>query len=309
VDSVIRQVRASPEAKVEAIFLSLPKARLRAALVGCGIHASRTPGMHEAEGARLGLDYAYVLLDLDALDLPESALGDVLEAARRHGFAGLNVTHPFKQSIVPHLDELSEEAAAIGAINTVVFRTGRATGHNTDCWGFAESFRAAMQGADLDRVLLLGAGGAGRAVAHALLQLGAREILVYDIDRSRSAELCASIGSGHGSSRFIDVDDVADAAQEASGIVNTTPVGMTKYPGMPLPATALRPRLWVADIVYFPAETELLRAAAAAGCRTMSGRGMAVFQAVRAFDLIAGVRPDPQAMSRHFDDAAAQRLD
>jgi shikimate dehydrogenase len=306
VDHVLRQARVSPEAQVDAVFRSLPAARLRAALIGAGIQESRTPRMHEAEGARLGLDYAYSLIDYDALDLPESAIGALVEATRRHGFAGLNVTHPFKEGIIHHLDGLSEQAAAIGAVNTVVFAAGKAVGHNTDCWGFAESFRSTLHGTELSRVLLLGAGGAGKAVAHALSRLGAGQVMVYDIDRKRAAGLADSLNSVSQLPRAIAVRDVLEAAREASGIVNTTPVGMAKYPGMPVPAAALRPGIWVADAIYFPAETELLRTAAAAGCRIMPGKGMAVFQAVKAFELITSCRPDSDAMFRHFEAAGSQ---
>ncbi len=254
-----------------------------------------------AEGARLGIDYAYSLIDFDALGLPAEALEEVLGEAARRGFAGLNITHPFKQSVIPHLDFLSTDAGAIGAVNTVVFEAARTVGHNTDCWGFAESFRTEMQGADLSRVLLLGAGGAGRAVAYALSELGANQIEIFDLDAERSNGLAARLNSRSGSRRAFVARDVEEAAAAASGIVNTTPVGMAKYPGTPIPARAMRPDLWIADIIYFPAETELLRAAAAAGIRTMSGRGMAIFQAVKAFELITGRPPDLDAMSRHFD--------
>jgi shikimate dehydrogenase len=297
--------RRPEDEKAGVAFDALPKAQRRAALIGTGIQESRTPAMHMAEGTRLGLDYAYALIDFDKLGLPETALGTVLKLAVEHGFAGLNVTHPFKESIVPLLDELSADAAAIGAVNTVVFRDGNAVGHNTDCWGFAESFRSAMPEARLDRVLLVGAGGAGKAVAWALCDLGAREINILEIDAARSGDLAAALKSQRGNCRARAVFDASKAADSATGVVNTTPIGMAKYPGMPLPANVLRPDLWVADIIYFPAETELLRAASAIGCRTMPGRGMAVFQAVKAFELITGCRPDAEEMFRHF----ASRLD
>ena len=289
--------------RVTATFEALPKAKLRAALIGGGIQESRTPWMHMAEGARLGLDYAYALIDFDALGLAEDASEAVLTLAARHGLAGLNVTHPFKQSIIPHLDALSAEAAAIGAVNTIVFAGGKAIGHNTDCWGFAEAFRSAMEGARLDRVLLIGAGGAGKAVARALCDLGARHIDIFDLDPERSAILAASLNSAPRAHGAAVAHDVAEAASLATGLVNTTPVGMAKYPGMPVPSDALRRDLWVADIIYFPETTALLIAATAAGSRTMAGRGMAVFQAVRAFELITGRQADAQAMFRHFTSA------
>jgi shikimate dehydrogenase len=288
---------------VSAIFDALPFAKLRAALVGTGIGESRTPWMHAAEGARQGLDYSYALIDFDEHGLPDAAIKTVLGSAADYGFAGLNVTHPFKQSIIPYLDGLSEEAGAIGAVNTVVFGGGRAVGHNTDCWGFVESFRTSMPGADLSRILLLGAGGAGKAVARALCELGAGEIDVFDIDSTRAAALAATVGRQSGPCRSANVRDPHEAAARASGLVNTTPVGMAKYPGMPIASHTLRSGMWVADIVYFPAETELLRAADAAGSRTMPGKGMAVFQAVKAFELFTGRTPDIEAMFRHFDAA------
>jgi shikimate dehydrogenase len=283
---------------------ALPRLPLRAALIGRGIQKSRTPQMHEAEGARLGLRYAYHLLDFDQLGLPDEALPDVIHAAHQHGFAGLNVTHPFKQSVLSCLDDLSSDAAAIGAVNTIVLRDGNAVGHNTDCWGFAESFRLQMQGAGLNAVLLIGAGGAGMAVARALLDLDASQVAIFDLDRRKAAGLARSLRSQFGRPCAVAVEDPSSAIRSVDGLVNATPVGMAKYPGMPVPRVELRRGLWVADIVYFPAETELLRAAAAFGCRVLPGRGMAIFQAVKAFELITGVPPDPTEMSRHFEAVA-----
>lgn len=271
----------------------------RIGLVGRSIQLSRSPRMHELEGARLGLRYSYRLIDFDELGLDDSALGDVVDAAAQAGFAGLNVTHPFKQSILSRLDRLSPEAAAIGAVNTVVLAGGQRTGHNTDSCGFAESFREGPPGCALDCVALFGAGGAGAAVAHALLELGAGRILVTDPDHGRAEGLAERLGG-----RVEVADDVAATVAAADGIVNATPIGMAKYPGLPMPAALIEARHWVADIVYFPPDTELLRAARSLGCRTLPGTGMAVWQAVRAFELFTGLSPDPRAMVRHFEAAA-----
>jgi shikimate dehydrogenase len=268
-------------------------------LVGRGIGSSRSPIMHEREGARLGLDYAYRLVDFDQLGLDDAALGEVIAAAEDHGFSGLNVTHPFKQSVVSFLTELAPDAAAIGAVNTVVFKDGRRIGHNTDSWGFAESFRESMTGCGLDHVLQLGAGGAGAAVAHALLDLGATHLALVDTAPSRAEQLADSLNARFGGR--VTVPASTDTAfAHASGVANTTPVGMAKYPGLPFAPGLLSPRHWVAEIIYFPAETALLRLARERGCRTLSGLGMAVNQAVRAFELFAGVKPDKVAMTRHF---------
>jgi shikimate dehydrogenase len=269
-------------------------------LIGSGIQASRTPAMHEREGAELGLRYIYKLIDLDALHLGPEALPELVTAARRMGFAGLNVTYPCKQAVIPLLDELTPDAAALGAVNTVVFRDGRSIGHNTDWWGFAESFKRELADVARKRVVQFGAGGAGAAVAHALLTLGVEQLVIVDTDQERAARLAAELCGRFGAGRAAPVADLAEAVAGADGVVNTTPVGMAKYPGMALPAHLLHQGLWVADIVYFPLETELLRTARALGCRTMGGGGMAVFQAVGAFRLFTGVEPDPERMRRHF---------
>ena len=271
-----------------------------AGLIGAGIQASRTPAMHEQEGAEQGLRYVYRTIDLDRLGLGADALPDLLLAAQRMGFDGLNITHPCKQAVIPLLDELSPDAEALGAVNTVVLRDGRRRGENTDWWGFAEAFRRNMGGAARDRVVQLGAGGAGAAVAHALLTLGVRSLTVHDVDASRATGLADGLCARFGAGRAAAGADLAAAMAQADGLVHCTPTGMAAHPGMPLPAALLRPALWVADIVYFPLETELLRTARALGCRTLDGGSMAVFQAVEAFRLFTGITPDPERMLRHF---------
>ncbi|MFL5144476.1 MAG: shikimate dehydrogenase, partial [Microvirga sp.] len=162
-------------------------------LVGTGIQASRTPRLHEREGAEQGLRYIYKLIDLETLGLDAGALPEILNAAQRFGFAGLNITHPCKQAVIPLLDELSPDAAALGAVNTVVLEDDRRVGHNTDWWGFAESFRRELSDVRIDRVVQFGAGGAGAAVAHALLTLGAGEITIIDTDEVRARSLASAL--------------------------------------------------------------------------------------------------------------------
>ncbi len=277
-------------------------------LVGRGIQSSRTPRMHELEGARLGLDYRYVLLDFDQLGLPDPALGAILKSARARGFAGLNVTHPFKQSVMAHLDALTPEAEAIGSVNTIVFGRSGTVGHNTDSWGFAESFREGMADAPLQGIVQFGAGGAGAAVAYALMDLGVGELSVIDTDGARARALCAAMGTRF-PGRIRAEADPAKALRDADGLVNATPVGMAKYPGMPFAGNLLSRRHWVAEIVYLPVETELLTRARALGCRTLPGTGMAIYQAVRAFELFTGKAPDRQAMTAHFAAAERERID
>ncbi|MET7244495.1 shikimate dehydrogenase [Methylobacterium sp. EM32] len=271
-----------------------------AGLIGNGIQASRTPAMHEREGDAQGLRLLYQKIDLERLGLGAEALPELLQAAERMGFSGLNITHPCKQAVLAHLDELSPDAAALGAVNTVVLRDGKRVGHNTDWWGFAEAFRRGLPDVTLDRVVQLGAGGAGAAVAHALLTLGVKDLVLNDIDPARAASVAASLCERFGAGRARACTDLQAEVAAADGLVHCTPTGMDKYPGLPLPAEYLHPKLFVAEIVYFPLETALLREARRIGCRTLDGGGMAVFQAVEAFRLITGRTPDPERMLRHF---------
>jgi shikimate dehydrogenase len=272
----------------------------RVGLIGAGIQASRTPSMHEHEAAEQGLRCAYRLIDLEKLQVGAEALPDLLKEAESKGFAGLNITYPCKQSVLGLLHELSDDARAIGAVNTVVLSGGRRVGHNTDWWGFAESFRHGLPDVQMKRVVQLGAGGAGAAVAHAALTLGVRQLAIFDLDTARAQNLAADLCARFGAGRAVAGSDLAAAMATTDGLIHATPTGMVKHPGLPLPAEMLRPALWVAEIVYFPLETELLREARRLGCRTMNGSGMAVFQAVEAFRLFTGIAPDAERMQRHF---------
>ncbi|WP_422776408.1 shikimate dehydrogenase [Pseudomonas mediterranea] len=271
-----------------------------AGLIGAGIQASRTPALHEQEGDAQGMRYLYRLIDLDVLKLDSSALPDLLTAAERMNFTGLNITFPCKQAIIPLLDELSAEARGIGAVNTVVFKDGKRIGHNTDCLGFAEGFRRGLGDVLRRHVVQMGAGGAGAAVAHALLAEGVQTLSIFDVEFNRAEALANNLNQHFGAGRARAGHDLPMAMAEADGLVNTTPMGMAKLPGMPVPVELLRGELWVAEIVYFPLETELLRHARALGCRTLDGGNMAVFQAVKAFELFSGIAPDAQRMLEHF---------
>jgi len=276
-------------------------------LIGSGIGPSLSPALHEREADRQGLRYLYRLIDVDVLGVPPEAVGDLLRAARDLGFDGLNITHPCKQLVLGHLDALAPQAEALGAVNTVVFdEDGRATGHNTDVTGFAASFARGLPDAPLERVVQLGAGGAGAAVAHATLTLGAGRVTVVDALPERAAALAASLNRHFGEGRAAGAgpDHLPELLTGADGIVHATPTGMAAHPGLPLPAGLLHPGLWVAEVVYRPLETELLRTARALGCATLDGGGMAVFQAVDAFRLFTGREPDAVRMLADITDLA-----
>lgn len=275
-------------------------------LIGSGIQRSLTPAMQEEEARAQGLRMHYQLIDLDNTASTPAQLPVLLQAARIMGFAGLNITFPCKQAVIPLLDELSDEARAMGAVNTVVFKDGQAIGHNTDGWGWAWGFHRALPGADLGCVVLLGAGGAGSAIAHAVLRMGAGQLRIVDADPARASALAQSLNALYGG-RAQGVADIATALRGANGLIHATPTGMTKLPGLPLPEQLIVPSLWVSEIVYFPLETELLKTARARGCRVVDGGTMAVGQAVGAFEHFTGRQADAQRMEAHFRNLIAQR--
>ena len=270
--------------------------RHQVGLIGAGIAASLSPALHEREAAEQGLDYRYRLIDIDRHG---DDVGRLVDECRTAGFSGLNVTHPCKQAVVAHLDALSADAHALQAVNTVVFGDS-VTGHNTDTTGFAENFTRGLPEASLDHVVLLGAGGAGTAVALAILRLGAARLTVVDVDVSQARTCVAQLGSDRASVGSLE------ALANADGLVHATPTGMEGHrPGLPLDEDLLHGDLWVADIVYRPLETPLLQRARELGCRTLDGGGMAVFQAAGSFELFTGVEPDRERMLRHFAELTA----
>ncbi|MFF4905675.1 shikimate dehydrogenase [Streptomyces sp. NPDC001260] len=275
-------------------------------LIGAGIGPSLSPALHEREADRQGLRYLYRLIDIDTLGVRPEAVGDLVRAARDLGYDGLNITHPCKQLVIDHLDALAPQAEALGAVNTIVFEDGRATGHNTDVTGFAASFARGLPDVPLERVVQLGAGGAGAAVAHAMLTLGAGQVTVVDALADRAADLATALNRHFGAGRATAAtpDRLAELLDRADGVVHATPTGMAAHPGLPFAAALLRPGLWVAEVVYRPLETELLRTARASGCATLDGGGMAVFQAADAFRLFTGREPDTARMLRDIGELA-----
>ena len=274
--------------------------KLLLGLIGGSIQRSLAPALHEEEGRHHGLRVHYQLIDLEAAGAGPEVLPTLVAAARVMRFAGLNVTYPCKQLVVPLLDALADEAQAIGAVNTIVRDGERLVGHNTDGSGWASGFRKALPGADLACVVVLGAGGAGCACAHAAAKLGAAELRIVDRDAGRARALAEALGRRFPKARAMAVPGIDEAMRDATGLIHATPTGMAKLPGLPLPARLLRPALWVSEVVYVPLETGLLAAARAAGCATMDGGHMNVGQAVEAFRLFTGAEADAARMEAHF---------
>lgn len=275
--------------------------KLLTGLIGAPIAHSASPAMHERAAEALGLRGHYQLIEVAGADA--DGLGMMLEGVRRLGFAGVNVTYPYKEAVVPLLDALAPGAAAMGAVNTVVVRDGTLTGHNTDTTGFARAVAPLLAPSD-NAVAVIGAGGVGKAIAFALASRGVSDIRIFDSEPARAARL-ASLMASHGGVRV--AASVEDALRGATGLVNGTPVGMLPNRDMAVPATQLHDKLWVADAVYSPLTTPLLAAARERGARIMTGRELAIYQAADAFELFTGLAPSTDVMGKAFDEVMAAR--
>lgn len=284
------------------------QAKILTGLAGRDILASRSPWLHEQEAAAQAIELDYTLFDFTARGWGEERLAGLIGEAEGAGYAGLNITYPFKQAVIPLLDDLSDAAQQVGAVNTVSFAGGRRTGHNTDVTGFAASFAHGLPGAATGIVVQIGAGGAGSATAHALLSAGVDALILFDKDRARQAALVSRLRASFGDGRVREGGDPVADTRLADGIVNATPIGMAKSPGLPVPANLIEHHHWVADIVYFPLETELLREARLRGCRTLNGSGMAVHQAAEAFAIFTGRAADTGRMQRSFGEFQYRKI-
>ena len=272
-------------------------------LIGEDISLSRTPAMHEAEGLAQGMSTVYRRIDTLTERARGRSLSELLDAARSTGFYGLNITHPYKQAVLPLLDEVSEQAAQLGAVNTVVIaESGHTTGHNTDVTGFARGLEEGLPDATMTTVVQVGAGGVGNAVAYSLVTHGVEQLQVADLDPARAQALADAINSAIGREAVhgVDARGVEEVIAAADGVVNATPMGMLAHPGTAFDTSCLTPRHWVGDVVYMPIETQLLKEARDLGCRTLDGTRMAIHQAVDAFRLFTGLKPDVERMRQTF---------
>jgi shikimate dehydrogenase len=284
-------------------YRSLPlNARILTGLLGAPIAQSAAPAMHERAADALGMRCHYQLIEVAGAGREE--LKRLLEGVRRLGFSGINVTFPYKESVLDLLDELSPGAARIGAVNTVVVRDGRLIGYNTDTTGFARAVNLLSETSLQGAVALIGAGGVGKAMAFALADLGVADLRIFDRDHARAAHLAARL-KNQLTARA--VQSVEEAMHGAVGLINGSPVGMLPDGGTPVPFALLHPGLWVIDAVYSPLWTPLLTAAKTIGAAVMTGRELAVYQAVDAFELFTGLTPSAIEMGIAFDGVIAAR--
>lgn len=259
-----------------------------AAVIGWPIHHSRSPKLHGHWLKQYGISGTYI-----ALPIRPDDLADCLPRLPKMGFTGCNLTIPHKEIVLPLLDEIDAAAQAVGAVNTVTFRDGRILGTNTDVYGFMEYLRVSVPGfrADAGPAVVLGAGGASRAVLYGLAEAGAREIRVINRSKDRAEALIRHFARPGLTLHAVDEAGAAEALAGAALLVNATSLGMTGQPDHTIALDGLAPGATVYDLVYSPLETSLLRQAKARGLRTVDGLGMLLYQAKPAFERFFGVDP------------------
>ena len=275
--------------------------RFLTGLIGYPIAHSAAPAMHEQAAATLGVHCHYQLIEVK--DAGRDELRAMLEGIRRLGFAGVNVTFPYKEAVVDLLDDLAPDARAIGAVNTIVVDGARLVGHNTDATGFSRAIEPLLASAPRGPIALIGAGGVGKAIAFVLAGLGVAGIRIFDADAAKAAQLAAQLRDRDA----IHATSVAIAVEGAAGLVNATPVGMLPSRDTPVPVALLHPAMWVADAVYTPLWTPLLTAARAKGASVLTGRDLAINASADAFKLFTGLTPPHAAMANAFDAVMAAR--
>ena len=271
-------------------------------VIGDPVAHTSSPAMHNAALKALGLDYVYV-----AFHVAPDALPQALAGMRALELAGLNVTVPHKQAVMAHLDEISPEAQAIGAVNTVCNRDGKLLGFNTDAFGIIESLKADGGMNSLPgRVVLLGAGGAARAILYALL---AREEVAEVLLLNRTVEKAEALKGDLDGAGKVRIGSLADSGTiaDAGLVINATSIGMHPHEETsPLAdSSCLHGEMLVVDIVYNPLETTLMRQARSVGARTINGLGMLAWQGARSFEIWTGTMPPVEAMMK----AALARFD
>jgi shikimate dehydrogenase len=264
--------------------------------------------MHVREGQRMRLNYEYEVFDVPGGTYDNEGIRGFLDGLRFAGLAGLNVTHPYKQAVIPLLDELDDDASRIGAVNLIRFIGGRSVGSNTDWTGFRFGFLSKLQDVPRGTVLQFGAGGAGAATAYALLKLGVANVVIHDLDPQRSAELAARYQNAFPKQSVTSTDGSVEQWHSFDGVVHATPIGMAKHPGKPFDPERLRVDAWVAEVVYLPIETELVLSARASGRKVLDGTLMAAGQAIDSLRLITGKEPDADRVLADLADLIGEAM-
>lgn len=263
---------------------------IKLGLIGQSIAQSRAPSLHIMLGEIYGRQVSYDLHE--PRDISSDAFEETLNELRRNGYRGCNVTFPYKQLAVAQADHVNEAVRLVGSTNTLSLGA-EITAANTDYTGFIRGYRSRLGNAPAGRVLLLGAGGVGRAVAFGVFELGATEVLIFDLNAEGARSLADALNHSGFKATVVSAEGLADAAKSADGLVNCTPVGHYKTPGNPLPLELFGGQSWAFDAVYTPLDTEFLVAAHSKGLQLVSGFDLFFYQGIDAFEIFAEMNVDP----------------
>ena len=273
-------------------------------IFGYPVEHTFSPGMHNAAFAKIKRDACYVPFAVAPADL-----GRAVRAVVPLGICGLNITIPHKETIIPFLDDLTDDARMIGAVNTIEVNRGKLIGHNTDGRGFLRSLREETGFRPKGKtILMVGSGGAARAVAINLALSGVHSILLCDIDAVKAVKLSRDIQNKTATRvKVVDPGDLEKSAQVGECIINATPLGLKAGDPLPIPRQLIRKDLLVCDLVYNPPSTPLLKAARSAGAATLSGIGMLLYQGVIAFEIWTGGKAPVNVMKAALDGQIEKR--
>ncbi|MEA3251793.1 MAG: shikimate dehydrogenase [Pseudomonadota bacterium] len=254
---------------------------MKLGLIGRAIMNSSSPDLHVRLGKLTGIPASYDLFD--ANEQPIESLDSQVRKVMAQGYRGVNVTYPYKEAALEVATTMGEGARLVGAANTLIFENGAVQAENTDFTGFINGYRATLGERRPGRVLLVGTGGVGKAVAFGLGKLGATEIVLLDLDPDKSRRLAEELKRAGFPASTIIAEELETTAARCDGLVNCTPIGHEKSPGCPLPSSAIQGHQWIFDAVYVPAVTEFIAAAKTMGAQVVSGVSLFVFQGVDAF--------------------------
>ncbi len=261
-------------------------------LIGWPVNHSLSPQMHNAAFADKGLDFCYV-----AFPVKPAALKPAILGLRALGMIGANVTQPHKEKVLNYLDDASSEAQTIGAVNTILVKENRLLGYNTDAMGFLISLeKEAKFQLEGKHIVVIGAGGAGRAISVGAAFSRVREITLIDVVKDKAKRLVAAIQAVRPEVKTVAVEPASEqfakSVEAADIVVNATALGLRSDDPLPLDPAHLSKKTFVFDAIYIPAETPLLKAAREKGCRALNGTGMLVHQGSAAFKIWTGVEPN-----------------
>lgn len=268
---------------------------LKLGLIGNGISKSSAKRLHTLAGSLCGIDIHYEPIDLK--DRDASCFEAVFAQCAKDGYHGINVTHPYKERAARMVNIDDKLVRHMGAVNTVLFNSGvNICGFNTDNSGFVRAFRHQFGNQIAGVTALVGTGGAGRAVAFGLVELGSHNIRLYDLDQAKAEALAQALRLAAPDVTVRVCHELAEALAGADGLLNCTQVGMYQYPGTPIPAELIQGPTWAFDAIYTPLETEFLAAARARGLAILSGYELFFYQGINAFEIFTGVQLEEQKL-------------